>query len=95
MPNILQAKSKMASLALARNGQDITVRGIPFRAVFFDGEIETEAGFVRQTSLSFNETDLVRLRLGDSIFVNKQFYKIKRIPDVRDEILVPVELERA
>lgn len=95
MANILAAKGRMARLALSRNGVEVFVKGEKHTAVFFDGEIESEAGFVKQTSLSFDPETIPYFEKDDSIYVNNVLFKVRRVIDTTNEILVPVEVIRA
>lgn len=95
MPSIHAAKKRMAKLALSRNGISVFIKGIEHTAVFFDGEIATDHGYEKQTSLSFDPEIMPQFERGDSIFINGELFEVKRIADDDQEILTLVELHRA
>ena len=89
-------EKRMADRGLARLGHDVWVRGVKYRAHLIDQDVEDEAGYRREISISVLAENAQYFREGDSVVVDCQSYIVRviRAPST-DDLLVQIGLKRA
>lgn len=96
MPNVNNARDRLARNALARLGKSIFVRGLEYTAIISDEEYEDEAGIKRELTASFDYKQGIEFSIGDPVFFDGKAFTIAKLP--RENIIdqfYTVDLKRA